>query len=95
MSKGTDRGQGRGRLGTLQQLTVETVALNIEAYTTLGVLPLDCVAALVNRVLLLNSLTPHSLKLFLETNYDEIKEFFSNAREPPPVIHSFCNPKSM
>mmetsp|Transcript_24207 Transcript_24207/g.52040 ORF Transcript_24207/g.52040 Transcript_24207/m.52040 type:complete len:97 (+) Transcript_24207:122-412(+) len=86
-------GRTKKNVQSLQQLSTQVVATSLDKYTSLGVLPLEVVALILNRTLTLGLLTPHSFKLFLETGHHEIREVFEKleARETHiPVLPTRC-----
>mmetsp|Transcript_3836 Transcript_3836/g.6554 ORF Transcript_3836/g.6554 Transcript_3836/m.6554 type:complete len:94 (+) Transcript_3836:11-292(+) len=79
---------------SLQLLSTQVVATNIDKFTSLGLLPLSVVAQILNSVLQNGLLTPHSFKLFEDTGYPEIKDVFDklevNANGKLPVLPYRC-----
>mmetsp|Transcript_5440 Transcript_5440/g.16488 ORF Transcript_5440/g.16488 Transcript_5440/m.16488 type:complete len:88 (+) Transcript_5440:107-370(+) len=75
---------------TLQDITTDAVARNLDGYASLGVIPLDVAAKLLQRVLQLGVLTPHSSALLAETGHEEIVRFLRQCKSLPPILPTRC-----
>ena len=67
----------RRRSTTLQHLTIDAVAKNIDRFDCLGMLPLEVAVALLRRVLELGLLSTHSFKLF-QGKFSTARSFLSS-----------------
>lgn len=78
---------------SLLNLSLETIAVEIEHVESLVGVPEELVLAIFSRVLQLGKLNPKVLRLFKATDHDQLHALLQgmNIRDPPPLVPSSRN----